>query len=318
MRELAEEEGAGGAENVNTDNFGNYESKEWENGELNVCPSCGAEIVSDGLTAVTKCPFCSNTAFIKKNLSGIYKPDSVVPFEISLEEATDALCRFAKRKPLLPKNFINEIKRTDTQGLYVPYWLYDCDSEAHITYRATRVHTWQDSRYIYTKTDHYFVVRDGSMSFDMIPADGSSKMDDDIMEAIEPYDKGKLTDFDSAYLSGFLADKYDVTAEDNRERVCSRVSSTVRSEFLSTVMGYSSVRRSSEKIVINDKRIRYALLPVWVLDYNYKGKRYTYTVNGQSGRVAGALPVSWGRFFAWLAGISAGVGALLSLCIGFA
>ena len=152
----------------------------------------------------------------------------------------------------------------------------------------------------------------------MIPADGSSKMNDDIMEAIEPYDKSKLADFDSAYLSGYLADKYDVSAQDNKERICSRISNTVRSEFLNTVIGYTTVRKSSESIRVHDRRVRYALLPVWVLDYNYKGKRYTYTVNGQSGRVAGELPVSWGRFFAWLAGISAGVFAILSLCVGFA
>ncbi len=297
------------------EHFGEYSGNEWENVSLNICPSCGAEIVSEPNTAVTKCPYCSNTAFIRENLSGAYRPDLVVPFLISQEEAKTAIASFAKGKPLLPSGFIKEVKHQDSLGLYVPFWLYDCDSSGNISYNATKVHYWEDSKYRYTKTDHYFVERGGYMSFYNIPADGSSKMNDSIMEAIEPYDMKRMEDFDAGYLSGYMADKYDVSSESNTQRVAARILSSVRAEYRRTIHGYNSVSERSNSIRVNTKHVSYALLPVWVIDYKYKNKRYTYTVNGQTGKIAGELPMSWGKFFAWFFGLAAAITAVMSLIL---
>ncbi len=208
---------------------------------------------------------------------------------------------------------MSEIKHQAAQGLYVPFWLYDCDSQGKISYRATKVHYWEDSKYRYTKTDHYFVERGGTMSFYRIPADGSSKTDNSIMEAIEPYDMSRLTAFDAGYLSGYIADKYDVESDSNRERIANRVLSSVRAEYRRTIFGYDSVSEQSQSISVSDKSTVYALMPVWVLDYKYKDKRYTYTVNGQTGKIAGELPLSWGKFFGWLGGLTAVIFAVATL-----
>lgn len=40
---------------------------------------------------------------------------------------------------------------------------------------------------------------------------------------------------------------------------------------------------------------RYAMLPVWTLMYEHKGKRYFFAMNGQTGKVVGELPISAGR-----------------------
>ncbi len=316
LQALSESEAEAKKEQVPTDeHFGEFSGGEWEGVALNVCPNCGAEIVSEPTTAVTKCPYCANTAFIRENLSGAFKPNLVIPFSVSLDEAKAALVSFAKGKALLPSDFLREVKHQTSQGLYVPFWLYDCDSSGRISYRATKVHYWEDSKYRYTKTDHYFVERGGNMSFYNIPSDGSSKMNDSIMEAIEPYDMSKTVDFDAGYLSGYIADKYDVESSFNRARVAQRVLSSVRAEYQRTIVGYSTVNEQSQNIKVYDKGVKYALLPVWVLDYKYKDKRYTYTINGQTGKVAGELPMSWGRFFAWLGGLTAGLSAILSLIL---
>ena len=98
------------------------------------------------------------------------------------------------------------------QGVYVPFWLFDSDADADLTFNATRVRTWSDRDYNYTETEHFLVSRSGSIGFDHIPVDGSKKMPDDLMESIEPYDFSEAVDFRTAYLAGFFADKYDVTA----------------------------------------------------------------------------------------------------------
>lgn len=85
-------------------------------------------------------------------------------------------------------------------------------------YRATKVCTWSDSNYNYTETSHFMIHRSGSVSFEHVPVDGSSKTADDLMESIGPYEFSEAVDFQTAYLAGYLADKYDVTAEESIER----------------------------------------------------------------------------------------------------
>ena len=104
------------------------------------------------------------------------------------------------------------------QGIYVPFWLFGCDSHANMQYQATKIFSWSDRDYEYTRTDHYLLLRSGDMSFDKVPVDGSAKMADDYMEAIEPYDYSVAQEFDTAYLSGYLADKYDQDAEASKPR----------------------------------------------------------------------------------------------------
>ena len=85
------------------------------------------------------------------------------------------------------------------------------------------VTSWSDSNYNYTKTDHYRLFRSGSVGFANIPVDGSKKADDAYMEAVEPFCYDDAVEFNGAYLSGYMADKYDVSAEESIERANERV-----------------------------------------------------------------------------------------------
>ncbi len=67
------------------------------------------------------------------------------------------------------------------------------------------------------------VHRGGSVGFEYVPVDGSTKMADDLMESIEPFNCREAVDFQTAYLAGYLADKYDVTAEESIDRANERV-----------------------------------------------------------------------------------------------
>lgn len=303
------------AEEFTWDDTSNQEwsAEEQRNIRAFQCPSCGGEIVTDENTAATFCPFCDNPTIMPSRLSGGLKPDAVIPFKNSKEDAKAAFLKLCKGKPLLPKEFTSEQRVEKITGIYVPFWLYDCDADYDGSYKATRIHRWSDSRYHYTKTDHFLLRRQADAHFNGIPMDGSSKMDDTFMESIEPYDYGQMEAFDMAYLTGYFADKYDVPSENGQERIRQRVDQTIRDELHSTMFGYATVIPTSKQLNINHSKARYVLLPVWMLNTKYKDKIYTFAMNGQTGKMTGSFPVCPKRTAAWFAGICAGVSVLAHL-----
>lgn len=278
-----------------------------------LCPSCGGEILSDENTAATFCPYCDNPTIMPARLSGSLKPEGVIPFKTGKEDAKAAFLSLCKGKPLLPKGFTSEQRLEKITGMYVPFWLYDCGADYSGSYQATRVHTWSDSKYQYTKTDHFLLKRDANANFSGIPMDGSTKMEDSFMESIEPFDYSQIAPFDMAYLTGYLADKYDVPSEKGEDRVRQRVDAAMNDQLQSTFIGYASVVPTSRQLNVKHSKARYVLLPVWILNTKYKDKIYTFAMNGQTGKMTGSFPICPKRTAAWFAGITAGVTLLASL-----
>lgn len=290
------------------------ESGEWTEDEETglrtyVCESCSGEIVGDEHMAATACPFCGNPVVMRGNLSGMLKPDMVIPFKLDKKAAKEALRRHYKGKTLLPKVFKDENHIDEIRGIYVPFWLFDANAEAGIRYKATRVRTWSDSRYIYTETQHYHLTRGGTLGFGNVPVDGSTKMEDALMESIEPFDVSGAVDFNTAYLAGYFADKYDVTSEDSIERANARVKRSTEETFASTVHGYATVIPETSNIKLSNGKAKYALFPVWILNTTWNGQKYVFAMNGQTGKMAGDLPVDKGAYNRWLFGLTGILGA---------
>ncbi len=286
-----------------------------ETGQGFNCTSCGAQIVSDGVTAATECMYCSNPVVLTDNISGMVTPDFVVPFKIKKERAIELLKEFYNGKPLMPSSFKSNNKLSKITGMYVPFWLFTCNGDGNATYRATKVRTWSDSNYTYTKTKTYEVTRAGSMAFDSIPVDASVKMDDHYMEGVEPYDYKEMVEFSPMYMAGYFADKFDVSVDDSAQRATDRVVSSVKDSLQSTVTGYSSVTNTSANINMHGEDIRYALLPVWILNTKYNGKLYKFIINGQTGRVSGELPIDKTKLWLFRLGITIAATIPLSIII---
>jgi hypothetical protein len=134
-------------------------------------------------------------------------------------------------------------------------------------------------------------------------------MDDALMESIEPFDLSAAVDFQTAYLSGFLADKYDVDAENSIARANERIRKSTEDAFAATVQGYSTVTPSSTSISLENGRARYALYPVWLLTTKWNKETFTFAINGQTGKTVGDLPMDKGAYRKWLWGVSAAVSA---------
>ena len=287
---------------------------EWQSGETDglrsyVCKSCGGEIVGDETTAATSCPFCGNPVVMMGQFSGSLKPDIVIPFKVDKKAAKAALKQHYSGKRLLPKVFKDQNHIDEIKGIYVPFWLFDADADANIRYRATKVHLWSDRNYDYTETSFYSVSRGGSIGFTHVPVDGSSKMDDALMESIEPFDFSDAVDFQTAYLAGYLADKYDVDSQQSIERANDRIKRSTENAFATTVEGYTTVVPESVSIRLENGKAKYALYPVWILNTTWNGQKYTFAMNGQTGKFVGDLPLDKSAYKKWLFGLTGLIGA---------
>lgn len=277
------------------------------------CASCGAALFVDDTTAATSCPYCENNTIIPGTLNDGLRPDFVIPFNKTKADAVQALTDFYKNKRFLPKSFSSENRINEIRGVYVPFWLYSAHANGNGTFRAKTIVSWTDGEYDCTDISHYRATRQGSMDFYRIPADGSTKMPDAHMDAIEPFDYSKMVPFSTAYLPGFLAERYDLTAEQCQERPDRRINATVSEQLQNTVTGYTEVSQESLDVATNYFEKSYALLPVWMLHSTWQGKDYLFAMNGQTGRLVGNLPSDPKRIAAWFAGIFAPVFAAVAV-----
>ena len=285
-----------------------------------VCDSCGGEIIADENTAASKCPYCDNNVVMKGNLSGVLKPDFIIPFKINKEQAKRAYHNHLKGKKFLPKVFEDRNHIDEIKAVYVPFWLFDCDVDADIKYRGTRTRAWADANNNYLETSYFAIMRSGTIAFDNVPVDGSSVMDDELMQSIEPFDFREAQVFSTAYLAGYLADKYDIGSEASVGIANSRIRTSTEQAFKSTVGNYNALTAESTHIRLENGRAKYALYPVWILNTTYEGERYIFALNGQTGKTVGDLPMAkgsyWGNFFK-VGSITAAAAFVLQMLIYF-
>jgi len=267
------------------------------------CPACGAEIICDETTAATSCPYCDNPTIIPGQFGGVLKPDYVIPFKLDKAAAIKALKEHYKGRPFLPKVFKDANKLEEIKGIYVPFWLFNGEAEGSMSFEGEKVDSYTSGGYKVTNTHHYDIYRAGKASFERIPVDASKKMPDDYMDSLEPFDYSEIKDFSTAYLPGYFADKYDVSVDESSERADARARSTIESGLKNSVRGYAATFERGSNIWVNRGEVKYALLPVWILNTKWNGTKYMFAMNGQTGKFVGHLPVDKKKRMLTFAGV---------------
>lgn len=287
-------------EPVNTDgaqadDFGNANN-------LYQCPNCGAGIITDENTSATQCYYCHSPVMLTGRLAGDYRPKYVIPFKKTHEEAQAIFREWCGKKFLVPKEFKSIKNAEKIEGIYIPYWLADCRLGFSLDIKAVDIKSRRSGDYIIKNCKEFDVKRSGTMFFMGVPADASSKAADLLMQNIEPYDYNEMTEFSMSYLSGHLAEKYDVDKDMVRPEIERRIREACKEEMLKTVVGYESKIVENESYDMTKMGWQYVLLPVWFLSYRFKDKDYHFAMNGQTGKFAGNLPIR--------------IGLLRGICIG--
>ena len=283
------------------------------------CSNCGAIVVTDKETTATFCVYCGSTTIMKNRLEGTFKPDKLIPFKTTKQDAIEEFKKCVKRQWFAPKTFSDEQNIQKITGVYVPFWLYDSGATGSIVAACTRSVSHTSGNYRTTTTSHYICDRSGEMTFTDVPADASSKFDDAIMDSIEPYDYKDFVPFNRSYLSGFLAEKYNQTQEEVYKRAEERIKNSFVRSLENTITGYGTRVVTSSTVNLTKGDVEYALLPVWMLNVKYKDKMHTFAMNGQTKKCVGNVPIDFGKLVRKTSiclGLSFIIGAAIRVLIG--
>lgn len=295
----------GFSEEFITTAFSEDEAKEYH------CKNCGAILMTEAETTATTCSFCGAGVVLKDRLSGNMVPAKIVPFSISKEEAMKAFRSWCKKGRLTPKGFMTADRIKGIAGMYVPFWLYDLNSKVQVDAQCTKVSTYESGDYVCTETKYYNVYRDINIDYVKVPVDASKKMNDEIMDKLEPYNS--LKDFKTPYLAGYVAEKYNFDDKELLPRAKSKIENYIESYIRSTTMEYTSVNYRSKQIDISQKQACYTLFPVWMVYYDYDKSEHTFAMNGQTGKVVGKPPISSAKVAMWFGGIAVSAFMMLKL-----
>lgn len=264
------------------------------NAALYVCENCGAEIIADKkTTAATFCVYCHSPVVISNRLAGEFKPDLVIPFKISEQDAKNKFMEFVKKKRFLPSDFVSDANLEHMKGVYYPYWLIDSLKDGGIEAKAKKIKHWTEGDYRYTETKIYSVKRKGKIDFKGFPFSALKDTEHHkALKFVNPYKDSELRPFTMSYLSGFLAEKRDVERSEVQRDVDNELREYAKKIYLDTVEGYDSVELKNISLNTKREKWNYAMMPVWFMNYKYKDKNYIYAMNGQTGKTFGELPVS--------------------------
>lgn len=259
------------------------EADESEDRQEILCNSCGAAIIADKSASATFCAFCGSPSLITQRLTKRFRPDYVIPFKITKEEALSKIKEFAKHGKYAPKHFFVDKNITKITGIFVPFWLMNtrcCMDVKGVGYK-------EDLK----TTRKYSVVSYIDIGVKNVPFDGAINMRDQLMESIEPYDCSELVDYNGSYLQGYYAQRYDLSVQTLTDRIMTRLKRYSKEAAVESLKGYSRFDFLSSTLGIGELEQKYALFPVWLLTYEYGGLKYQIAVNGQTGKTDGYLPV---------------------------
>ncbi len=280
---------------------------------LTECVNCGAPLEIGKYNSTCKCAYCGSYVILDERVSGRYRPQRILPFQIGKEGVVKKMKEEFKSRIFTPESFLSEATLEEMKGMYVPFWLYDYKVHCGFSGRGTKIRVWTSGSTEYTETSHYRVERDMDMDFDQVPVDASIEMGDEAMDLMEPFDYGQLEGFSENYMSGFYGEIYNMEAGELEGRAEGKVGKDAESLLKETVTGYHTLAQEHKAVEAVRKGVCHALLPVWRYRYQYQGREYVFYINGQTGKIAGVAPVSKKKVLAYSGTVFALVWAAFTL-----
>lgn len=252
----------------------------------NTCSDCGAELITEKNTLITKCAYCGSHQIVTSQFNGIFKPDLIIPFNYGIDSFLEKLRESAEHKGIIPDDFIKKIEIQELKGIYVPFRR----SELHVknNVRGEIICEVPDG-----KTDfHQPAYFDCDCEYDgTIIFDTSTKVKNIDAKSIGPFNLDQAIEFNPAFLCNFSAQ----IGDDNIAEVMADEIEQETYRLLKKRMPnytYNAGTIDAEYSIKNEENI---LVPVWYFDYKYKGESYSCIMNGQTGKVIGNMPISKGK-----------------------
>ncbi len=245
------------------------------------CDHCGGEIVINGTEASTICIYCGNPNVVFKRVSQERRPDGIIPFNITKDRARDILTGKLRSGYFIPSEIRKAMIR-DIIGVYIPYWVVDCDFNDAVLFQSVADNGKHTDVEFHGSYINCFVKG--------LAVDGSKRLNDNVCNKLEPFFYEDAKDFNEDYLNGFYSDTTDMTPSDLREAVLGRCDAMYREDKIREIPGKEKkVLRSQPSVNIHEGAV-YIMFPAWFCSFDYKGQHHTFLINGQTGKVVGAVP----------------------------
>ncbi|MCR5477015.1 MAG: hypothetical protein K6E92_05255 [Lachnospiraceae bacterium] len=280
-----------------------------------LCPVCMGELPFAQYTAADRCPFCGNSLIFDEYVTGRYEPKMIAPFRIGKDRAQELMKEKFSKQKFAPKDLLTAASLDKIEGWYVPFWLYDYDTNMVYRGEGRQIDKRTEGDVEITTTKHYDVERDMDASFSRIPVDASEAMPDATMDLLAPFDYADAQAFDTKYLSGFSAEYYNHSAQELKPRSDSKMEgyakTLVRDKAKTGSHGaYDELSEKDLRVTQKKTDSSYSMFPVWRYDYKYHDESYPFYINGQTGKIVGKAPLAKERVWA-----SAGIVFAVALAI---
>ncbi len=267
------------------------------------CENCGAETVLDKDKVADFCSFCGSSHIALSDQHAGIKPALVIPFQISKEEAVEKFKKWMKKRYFAPSKLTQTYELRNLSGAYIPYWTFDAETKSSYVvrigtyYYVTVTRTVMEDGKPKQVTEQVRKIRwrteNGRYQdfFDDVLVKASRNVASGLINNIEPFQLNSLIDYKSAYLSGFLAERYSIPLkegwDDARRIIDSRIESGIHGQVYGDVVEIVNVSTDYKDITY-----KHILLPIWISSFEFNNKVYRFLVNGQTGKVSGKSPIS--------------------------
>ncbi|MGB1216745.1 MAG: hypothetical protein ACPG5P_02655 [Saprospiraceae bacterium] len=264
------------------------------------CQSCGSKFAVESDKIKVRCGFCGSDSVNLEAYDHQYiKPAGIVPFKVAQAKAESQFKKWIKRGWFHP----NKLKRMaiieDLHGIYIPFWTYDAQTYSQWHGQAGFHYYETERTYVNGKWESRQVQRtrwesrSGSLDhfFDDVLISGSHGLNQQSIQRVYPYRLEEVVNYDPKLMLGWESEIYDVEVDEGYE-MADRVMDQRLRGMCSSQLGGDTQRGLKVDTEKRYKTFKHIVLPLWISSYRYRNKVYHFTVNGQTGKVAGKKPIS--------------------------
>jgi DNA-directed RNA polymerase subunit RPC12/RpoP len=270
------------------------------------CENCGATTTFAAAQVAGACAFCGSSKVVEEpGREDLIRPESLVPFQVDRKKAVEAFRHWISHLWFRPNALKQSTALAKIAGAYLPFWTFDAytssywTAEAGYYYYETESYREQDSEGNWTtKTRQVQKIRwepaagHHAEFFDDELVGASRGVPGNLLNGICPYELPALRPYDPGFLSGFLAEEYQVDLAAAWELGKASIQSQVVAHCAAEVPG-DTHRNLNVDTAFSQETFKHVLLPVWIAAYLYQNRTWRFLVNGQTGKVSGEAPLSW-------------------------
>jgi hypothetical protein len=271
------------------------------------CQSCKAVSVFDPERVGQNCDFCGSPALVPyEEIKAPIRPQSLLPFKVSQPQVREQIRSWYASKWLAPNALKDKALVDRVKGVYIPYWTFDAqavcpwEAEAGHYYYTTESYTDSQGRRQTRQVQHVrWEPASGQVDhfFDDEPIPGTQGISHALLQQIEPFPMKDLINYDTAFLSGFVVEHYQIVLVDAAENSKAAMSKKLFDLCAGQVPG-DTYRNLQIHPTFSGQTFKLVLVPVWLLLYTFGSRTFQVLVNGYTGRMAGKYPYSaWKIFF---------------------